>query len=542
MKKSPSTNNVFDNEKEEAEVSSSEDIDDPEYLELCERGEIVDKYDKGPDSKDVDPWENPDFELYKVTDRYGFIHKNSPPTDAGKDAKERERKRDQKWYRMVLEWNKRFPVKLKERIWKGVPDKLRSDVWQRLLGSKELKLAAGTNTYRELLMRAKLISKDIKQIDLDINRTYRDNLAFRRRYDVKQRSLFNVLSAYAMYNTEVGYCQGMSQIAALFLLYMDEEEAFWCLHSLMVEKKFTMHGFFVPGFPKLHRFQDHYEKILQKYLPRLKKHFDKFGIPPIYLTKWWFGCFLDRVPFSLALRIWDIFIFQGDSILLAMSYNIMKMHQKTIRKFQMENFMEFIQNGIAQDFGYPSDKVMESLEDCLRRLQSDKMDQPPPPPAGAPSEVPTKPLGPVLSRSMINIEMDIAEIQSRCSRANSLAGTPSMTRHQHSKKSAARTPKMAHSLQSTIEHRLENIHGRNNEWHVNSKKSPSTELGYDKVLPNINNMHIVPSHSKKPHEFGENFNRQKDTTITDNHDESQAMFPRMQRPAEERRSNTLTKI
>ena len=26
-----------------------------------------------------------------------------------------------------------------------------------------------------------------------------------------------------MYNTEVGYCQGMSQIAALLLMYMNEE-------------------------------------------------------------------------------------------------------------------------------------------------------------------------------------------------------------------------------------------------------------------------------------------------------------------------------
>ena len=55
------------------EESSSEDVNDPEYLELCEREQIVEKYDKGPDGKDVDPWENPDFELYKITDRYGFI-------------------------------------------------------------------------------------------------------------------------------------------------------------------------------------------------------------------------------------------------------------------------------------------------------------------------------------------------------------------------------------------------------------------------------------------------------------------------------------
>jgi hypothetical protein len=39
----------------------------------------------------------------------------------------------------------------------------------------------------------------------------------------RQQELFNVLAAYSMYNTEVGYCQGMSQIAALLLMYMQEE-------------------------------------------------------------------------------------------------------------------------------------------------------------------------------------------------------------------------------------------------------------------------------------------------------------------------------
>lgn len=31
--------------------------------------------------------------------------------------------------------------------------------------------------------------------------------------------------------------------------------------------------------------------------------------------------------------------------------------------------MEFIQSRIAEDFGYSDDKVMESLEECLKKLQ-----------------------------------------------------------------------------------------------------------------------------------------------------------------------------
>ncbi|VDN39277.1 unnamed protein product [Gongylonema pulchrum] len=84
----------------------------------------------------------------------------------------------------------------------------------------------------------------------------------------------------------------------------------------------------------------------------------------------------------------------------------------------METFMEYIQTVIAQDFGFSDEETMKSLQDCLRKLHSDRMLQPAPPKPGDMPETPTKPFGPVLSRSMIDIRLDIAEIQSRCSRAN----------------------------------------------------------------------------------------------------------------------------
>ena len=58
-----------------------------------------------------------------------------------------------------------------------------------------------------------------------------------------------------MYNTEIGYTQGMNQIVAFLLFYLPEEEAFWAFCQLMTGPRWTMHGFFCPGFPKLFRFQ-----------------------------------------------------------------------------------------------------------------------------------------------------------------------------------------------------------------------------------------------------------------------------------------------
>lgn len=34
----------------------------------------------------------------------------------------------------------------------------------------------------------------------------------------------------------------------------------------------SVSGFFVPGFPKLMRFQEHHDRILKKIMPKLKQH------------------------------------------------------------------------------------------------------------------------------------------------------------------------------------------------------------------------------------------------------------------------------
>ena len=42
-----------------------------------------------------------------------------------------------------------------------------------------------------------------------------------------------MLSAYSVYNPEVGYCQGMNFVAALLLLTASEEDVFWMLVTLV---------------------------------------------------------------------------------------------------------------------------------------------------------------------------------------------------------------------------------------------------------------------------------------------------------------------
>ncbi|XP_061617862.1 USP6 N-terminal-like protein isoform X1 [Phyllopteryx taeniolatus] len=248
-----------------------------------ERARIVAKYEKGKEAT-VEPWEDTDFHLYKVIDRFGFVHENELPSYDSVEEKHKhtELERTTKWLKMLKSWDKyKNSEKLVRRIYKGIPLQLRGEVWSLLLDVPKIK-EEKKDFYEKLKARAKRSSPDVRQIDLDVNRTYRDHIMFMHRYDVKQQALFHVLTAYSMYNMEVGYCQGMSQITALLLIYMNEEDAFWALVRLLSGHEHAMHGFFVPGFPKLMRFQEHHDRILKKMMPKLKRHLPRGADQPVH--------------------------------------------------------------------------------------------------------------------------------------------------------------------------------------------------------------------------------------------------------------------
>ncbi|XP_074005703.1 uncharacterized protein [Numenius arquata] len=382
---------------------------DIESLIAQEKAEIVAKYEKGrQEGAQIDPWEDADFTLYKVTDRFGFLHEQELPTRTALEEKQKQQEieRVDKWLKMLKKWGKyRNSDKMCRRVYKGIPLQVRGQVWSLLLDVEKMK-EENDGKYEQMKEQAKSLSSEIKQIDLDVNRTFRNHIMFRDRYGVKQQALFHVLSAYSVYNTEVSYCQGMSQIAAILLMYLNEEDAFWALAQLLTNQRHAMHGFFIPGFPKLQRFQAHHEQILSKLFPKLKKHMDKEQMTTgIYTTKWFLQCFIDRTPFTLTLRLWDIYILEGERVLTAMAYTILKLHKKRLLKMSLEDLREFLQEKIAASLQYEDDAVIEQLQVSMTELRKMKFDLPPP---AKPEEYPRKPLGLELSLNPVALKGNVA--------------------------------------------------------------------------------------------------------------------------------------
>ncbi|XP_050069347.1 USP6 N-terminal-like protein isoform X2 [Anopheles maculipalpis] len=378
--------------------SSTAAMTDEELLLLeranAERDEIFLRYDQGRKCDSIDAWEDPLFEVYTQADRYGFLHPVAP-----KQSKEAEllhhkieMERLKKWVKMDKNWDSAATKKnLPRRIMKGIPDRMRSAIWRKLL-DLDRQIKENVGMYDRMLQCARHHSPDIRQIDFDVNRQFRNHLFYRERYSVKQQSLFRVLAAYSMYNTEIGYCQGMSTVAAVLLMYFDEEDTFWALDVLMTNARYAMHGLYIVGFPKLMRFLAHHDRILTKCMPSLKKHLDKHEVHSVlYSLKWFFVIFIERIPFSLCLRVWDIYMMFGERVLTAMAYTILKIHKsRLLRMKDMDQVTDFLQTSLHKQFGYHDDHVIKVLQHSMDELKKLKLLNLPPASA---NELPTVPRG-----------------------------------------------------------------------------------------------------------------------------------------------------
>ncbi|KAF9820059.1 hypothetical protein IEO21_01721 [Rhodonia placenta] len=220
--------------------------------------------------------------------------------------------------------------KLRERTFKGIPDRWRRAAWDTLMcrfskhGQAETRRLA--HAYREALDRSS--TYDV-QIDLDVPRTISGHVTFRTRYGQGQRSLFHVLHCLSLHCESCGYCQGMGPIAATFLCYFEPERAYASLVRL--HDSYQMHTIFSPGFPGLLEAIYVQERITEQMMPAVYAAFKKHMISTTsYATKWYITLFANSVPFQVQLRLWDGFLLEGHDIFVVVAVAIVWVYRDHI--------------------------------------------------------------------------------------------------------------------------------------------------------------------------------------------------------------------
>lgn len=347
-----------------------------------------------------------------ANDRYGFRKSNQYVTrqqydDWNGQYSEYLARRRKKWEAFLKENGlmtdhpNRFPqhsAKAKRFIRKGIPPEWRGAAWFYYAGGPKI-LANNRGVYDNLVKKAQNGElKDVCRDDIerDLYRTFPDNVRFRRsapstgltpgqasqspspgstpvhsRNNSTQsanptpkapgsepaiiESLRRVLSAFAIFNPSIGYCQSLNFLGGMLLLFVEsEEQAFWLLNIITRVYLPGTHEMNLEGSKvDLSVLMNELEAVLpnvwskisddgsgttKKKSRRARYHKNNVSVsgdnlPPVTLalTAWFMSCFIGTLPIETTLRVWDVFFYEGSKTLFRVALAIFKAGENEIK-------------------------------------------------------------------------------------------------------------------------------------------------------------------------------------------------------------------
>uniref|UniRef100_A0A665UG25 TBC1 domain family member 10A-like n=1 Tax=Echeneis naucrates TaxID=173247 RepID=A0A665UG25_ECHNA len=233
------------------------------------------------------------------------------------------RQREAKWLDMLNSWDKwmaKKHKKVKERCQKGIPPSLRGRAWLYLTGGK-VKREQNKGRFQELDNQP----GDPKWVDIierDLHRQFPFHEMFAARGGHGQQDLFRVLKAYTLYRPEEGYCQAQAPVAAVLLMHMPAEDAFWVL--VQICEKY-LPGYYSTGLEAIQLDGEILYALLRRVSPVAHRHLKNHKLEPIlYMTEWFMCAFSRTLPWASVLRVWDMFLCEGVKILFRVGLVLLK--------------------------------------------------------------------------------------------------------------------------------------------------------------------------------------------------------------------------
>ncbi|XP_070434571.1 TBC1 domain family member 4 isoform X12 [Equus przewalskii] len=229
----------------------------------------------------------------------------------------------------------------------GVPKSRRGEIWQFLALQYRLRHRLPNKqqppdiSYKELL---KQLTAQQHAILVDLGRTFPTHPYFSAQLGAGQLSLFNLLKAYSLLDTEVGYCQGISFVAGVLLLHMSEEQAFEMLKFLMYDLGFRKQ--YRPDMMSLQIQMYQLSRLLHDYHRDLYNHLEENEISPsLYAAPWFLTLFASQFPLGFVARVFDIIFLQGTEVIFKVALSLLSSQETLIMECEnFENIVEFLKS------------------------------------------------------------------------------------------------------------------------------------------------------------------------------------------------------
>lgn len=169
------------------------------------------------------------------------------------------------------------------------------------------------------------------QISIDLPRTFPKNAYFSK--GKGKEALGRVLYAFANFNPQVGYVQGINFIAAALLWHSTEVDAFWLLVSLMED--YGLKENYLPSMPGLGKHVHVVEYLVLHHMPDLYKHLLNYNISvQMFANDWCLTLFACIVPYRSMKCIFDCFFKYSWSFFYKLVLTILNKFKKQILRAQ----------------------------------------------------------------------------------------------------------------------------------------------------------------------------------------------------------------
>eukprot|EP01083_Nonionella_stella_P085435 236930_1 len=276
----------------------------------------------------------------------------------------------------------------------GIPQPFRSFVWSNFCAVNETRNKAKNKGLYARLLSSKKKNQYDDIIWKDIHRTFRANLKYgalgmspgkgmevdeQELVTMSQETLYNVLSAFSIYNEDIGYCQGMQAISALLLMYMIEEDVFFMLNTIARSDKY---GKLCTcwNMQEIHLRFAQFEYCFAEYLPKLYKHLSRNNITEVSMfgtTAWFITIFISshKIEFDLIVRIWDVYLSKGIKTVFKFGIGYLKYLEKQLLKLNsFEMLITTLNNGwkIIADKQESEKYIQMSLNLKIKHKQIEK--------------------------------------------------------------------------------------------------------------------------------------------------------------------------
>ncbi|KAF9883082.1 hypothetical protein FE257_004116 [Aspergillus nanangensis] len=219
-------------------------------------------------------------------------------------------------------------TRTRELWWRGIPPRSRGTTWQRAIGNE---LSLSEETYKKALQRAKDVRSKpeadsgeskkrmrewFEAIEQDATKAFPDLNLFQEGGPLRD-TLIEVLQAYSMYRSDVGYISGLHTIAALLVLQFPTPSSAFLAMANVLNRPLPV-SFLTMDRGAIGRTYTLASATLKYKFPTLATHLhetlqltDEDIWEPLFRSLLTNGLDLERLS-----RVWDCWVFEGDRIMI----------------------------------------------------------------------------------------------------------------------------------------------------------------------------------------------------------------------------------